>query len=165
MSIAAISASSYANYAHQSIQSQFKQFQQQVQQLAQDLQSGNVKSAQQELTALQQLSPLANSTSTASGNPLQQAFQNQTRSASRAGETHHALHHHGADESSPSDANPTGSDLVRESSSALRQYSSSNNLSAAQQAYTGFQNFQDFGTTVPIETSPLLIGPSVSFAA
>jgi hypothetical protein len=54
---------------------------------------------------------------------------------------------------------------VRETSSTLRQYSPSSNFSAAQQAYTGFQNFQDFGATVPIQTSPLLIGPTVSFAA
>jgi hypothetical protein len=197
MSIAGILTSSYANYAQQSIQSQFKQFQQEFQQLGKDLQSGNVKSAQQDLAALQQLNPQGNSTSSARSNPeaqefsqlsqalqsgniaaaqqdytnVQQAFQNQTSSSSQAGETHHAHHHHhGAGESASSDSSqtgssPTGSNLVRESSSTLGQYSLSSNLSAAQQAYTGFQNFQGFGTTVPIETSPLLIGPSVSFAA
>jgi len=206
MSIAAISSNTYANYAQQSIQSQFKQFQQEFQQLGSDLQSGNIKSAQQDLAALQQLSPQGNSTSSAqSNNPVaqeftqlsqalqsgniasaqqdfanvQQAFQNQTSQTSgsnQAGETHHAHHHHhGGGESASSDSSqtgssPTGSNLVssnhiNESSSTLRQYSPSNNLSAAQQAYTGFQNFQDFGTTVPIETSPLLVGPSVSLAA
>jgi hypothetical protein len=201
MSIAAISSNTYANYAQQSIQSQFKQFQQEFQQLGSDLQSGNVKAAQQDLSALQQLSPQGKSTSSAqSNNPVaqeftqlsqalqsgniasaqqnfanvQQAFQNQTSQTSgsnQAGDTHHAHHHHrGGSESSSSDSSqsgssPTGSNLVRESASTLGQYSPSTSLSAAQQAYTGFQNFQGFGTTVPIETSPLLIGPSVSFAA
>jgi hypothetical protein len=193
MSIAAISANSYANYAQQSIQSQFKQFQQEFQQLGSDLQSSNVKAAQQDLSALQQLSPQGNSTSSAqSNNPValefsqlgqalqsgniasaqqdfsnvQQAFQNKTSSSSQAGEAHHAHHHHHAGGvSGSSDSSPTGSNLVGQSFTTLGQYSPSNNLAAAQQAYTGFQNFQEFGTTVPIETSPLLIGPTVSLAA
>lgn len=72
MSISSISSSMY----NSNIQSQFEQFQQEFQQLGNDLNSGNLSSAQADFVTLQQDMPQANSTSTSqSNNPIFQAFQ------------------------------------------------------------------------------------------
>ncbi len=184
MSIGAIFSSSYANYAQQNIQSRFQQFQQEFQQLGQDLQSGKISAAQQDFSALQQLNPQANSTTSApssspiaqefkqlaqdiqSGNltaaqkdytTIQQDFQNQAAQPSQGTEGHHSHHHHGGGGESSQ---------VSQLFSQLGQELQSSNTSAAQQTYNSLlQDFQQSGTSAPAQPSPLLTGSSVSYVA
>jgi outer membrane protein assembly factor BamD (BamD/ComL family) len=151
------------DFRNQNVQSNAQQVQQAFQQLGQDLKAGNLSGAQSDFATLQQLQPQTNSTSPSqsdspiaqafsqlaqdlqSGNlsgaqqaytTIQQDFQAQTPPApSPAAQEHH--HHHGGgggDESA-----------ITESLSELSQALQSDNLSAAQQAYsTSQQDFQQF---------------------
>lgn len=159
MSVSGIFSSSYSNYNNQTMQNNMQQFQQEFQQLGQDLQSGNITAAQQDFSALQQLSPQAGSSSSASSNPIAQEFsqlsqalqsgnlsaaqqdysQIQQNFQNQATEGHHGHHHHagGSGESSQM------SQLFTE----LGQELQSNNLSSAQQTYN--QLLQDFPQLEP----------------
>ena len=75
MSLSGISSSSLFSYENQITQNQNKmqQFQQEFQQLDDDLQAGNLSSAQTDFATLQQMAPQGSS-SNSNSSPLQQAF-------------------------------------------------------------------------------------------
>ena len=182
MSVAGILSSSYSNYQSK-IQDRFQQFQQEFQQLGQDLQSGNISAAQQDFSALQQLSPQASSTSAPSSNPIaqefnqlaediqsgnlsaaqqdyttiQQDFQNQGAQQNLATEGHHGHHHHhGGGESSQ----------VSQLFTELGQELQSSNVSAAQQTYNSLlQDFQQFSPVASAQQSSPSSSSGVSVTA
>src|ERR1700691_5361283 len=117
MSIAGILSSSLFNSNSQAVTSPQQQFQKEFQQLGQALQSGNLSAAQSDFATLQQNSPSASATASASSsNPIAQAFsqlgkdlqsgnlsaaqqdfsniQQDTQSPSTQAHGHHH-HHHG----------------------------------------------------------------------
>jgi outer membrane protein assembly factor BamD (BamD/ComL family) len=73
MSAVGISSTSFFDYSRQNIQTKVQQAQQEFQQLGQDLQSGNISAAQNDMTALQRLQPQGSTSSTQS-NPIAQEF-------------------------------------------------------------------------------------------
>jgi len=183
MSITGIGTGSLLTYSAQELQSKRQQFQQEFQQLGEDLQSGNLSSAQSDFAALQQNLPSSSSASSSqnSGSSLAQAF-NQLASDLQSGnlsatqsdystiqqdfqsmaaqqpsvQEHH--HHHHSDNSESSQI----SQLFTQLSSALQ----SGNLTSAQQLYTTLQ--QDLtGSASNSATTPVNSQStgSVSFTA
>jgi len=186
MSIAGIFSSGFSNHNSQNIQNRFQQFQQEFQELGQDLQSGNISAAQQDFSALQQLSPQASSTSAQSNNPIaqefnqlsqdlqsgnlsaaqqdyttiQQDFQSQSAQQNPATEGHHGHHHHhhggGGGESS----------LVSQLFTELGQELQSNNISAAQQTYNSLlQDLPQFSPVASAQQSSTTGASGISVTA
>lgn len=178
MSIAGILSSALFSASTQSVHSKAKDFRQEFQQLGQDLQSGNLSTAQTDLTALEKLGPQADSTSASqSTSPIAQAF-NQLSKDLKAGNTsaaqqdyatiqqdlqsqtaqaggHH--HHHGAGD---------GGREVSQLLDQLGQELQSGDLSGAQQAYSAlqqtFQQLQSNGFPGQSATQSGASGVSVS---
>jgi outer membrane protein assembly factor BamD (BamD/ComL family) len=151
MSVAGILSSILPDYSSQSAQSKLQQSRQVFQQLGQDLQSGNLSVAQNDLAALQ---PSASSTGASTllqtTNPIAQDFKQlsqdlQSGNVSSAQQDYakiqqdfqnqiaakHGHHHHGGGGGGASGINQ----LLQE----LGQELQSGNLTAAQQAYSTLQ--------------------------
>jgi len=158
MSVSGISSSSWFNYNTQSVQNNLQQFRQEFQQLGQDLQAGNLSSAQQDFATLQQAGRLGSSTSTSQSNSIAQQFnqlsqdlQSGNLSAaqqdyttiqqdlqSQSTQRHHHHHYRGGSSSGSSD--------VSQSFNQLGQDLQSGNVPLAQQAYATLQQeFQSIG--------------------
>jgi len=155
MSVSGVASSSLFDL--QSVQNKFQQFRQEFQQLGQDLQKGDLSGAQTDFTALQQLEPGNNaSSSTQSKSPIAQDFTQLSQDMqagnvsaaqqdyakiqqdSRAAQGHHH-HHHDA-----SSANGAGG--ITELLTQLGQALQSGNLSAAQQAYASvLKDLESYG--------------------
>ena len=167
MSIAGILSSSLFSSNSQAISPQ-QQFQKEFQQLGQDLQSGNLSAAQSDFATLQQTSPSASATASAStGSPIAQAFsqlgkdlqsgnlsaaqqdfaniQQDTQSAqSQSTQAHHHHHHHGGGGGGGSSSQST----LAQEFAQLGQDLQAGNVSAAQQAYSAVQqSFAAFGAS------------------
>jgi hypothetical protein len=165
MSVSGIGGSSFFNYDNQNVQNNFQQFQQDFQQLGTDLQAGNLSAAQNDFTALQQLTPQNNAsgaTQTQNSNPIGQAFnqlatdlqagnlsaaqqdytqiQQDFQSQAAQGGGHH--HHHHGDGGGAQGAGGQIQQLFGELGTALQ----AGNLSNAQQVYATLQqDFQQLG--------------------
>ncbi|MGB6687668.1 MAG: hypothetical protein WBE76_07485 [Terracidiphilus sp.] len=166
MSASGISASGFFD---SSAMSSFQQIQQEFQQLGQDLQSGNLTSAEAAFVTLQQDLPQGSDASSQSSNPIAQAFsqlgqdlqsgnlagaqqdfatiqqdfQDQVQQGQATqpsqGAGGHHHHHH-------SDSSSSGSSEISQLMTQLGQELQSGNLSGAQQAYTSLQqDFQQLG--------------------
>jgi hypothetical protein len=153
MSVSGISSSSLFNYySTQDVQNKMKQIQQEFQQLGQDLQSGNLSSAQSDFATLQQLMPQNNSTSSAqSNNPIAQAFSQLSKDLqagnlsaaqqdyttiqqdfqNQAAQMHGHHHHHGGGGSEAS--------AISQLMTQLGQALQSGNLSTAQSVFSSLQ--------------------------
>src|SRR5580704_3842495 len=158
MSVSGISSGNLYNYS--SAQNSLQQIQQTFQQLGQDLQSGNLSSAQSDFAALLKLAPQLSSTANSAQNnsPIAQAFRQlakdlQSGNLSAAQQDFSTIqqdvqsqggghHHHGHGGSSSAASQNPVAELFTELGQALQ----SGNLSAAQQAYTTLQ--QDFQQSV-----------------
>ena len=166
MSVTGVSGSSfYLPSSTPTGQIRSQQIQQQFKQLGQDLQSGNLKQAQSDFTALQQNLPsqAQNTLNTAqSSNPLTQeiaklgtdlqsgnltgaqgdfaTLQQDVQQQQGAGQVPHHHHHHGGGGSQTSQ--PDSQSSVASLFSELGQALQSGNLSTAQQTYASLQ--QDF---------------------
>jgi outer membrane protein assembly factor BamD (BamD/ComL family) len=170
MSIAGIASSIFSqlgnlqNNKHTAIQTEF-------QQLAQDLQSGNLKSAQADFAVLQQNAP---SGQASGGNPLSQAFsalgkdlqagnlsaaqQDFTaiqqdvakiqQAAQQGGQVRH--HHHRAAEAQSTATDSTQQKSIAHLLTTLGQDLQAGNLSAAQQAYAALRQDLPFLTSSPV---------------
>jgi hypothetical protein len=154
MSVAGISSSNFFDLTNTTLQNKIQKSRQEFQQLGQDLQSGNLSTAQADFATLQQLNPQAQSSSAALGsNPVAQEFAQlsqdlQSGNTSAAQQdyakiqqgiqnqstgTHPHHHHHGGG---------GGSSAISQLMDQLGQSLQSGNLSSAQQAYSALQ--QDF---------------------
>jgi soluble cytochrome b562 len=152
MSVSAVSSSN--TYPVQNYQSPFQQIKNDFQQLGKDLQSGNLSQAQADYATLSKDLPSSQQSSTSqaakdlnsvgqalqAGNlsQAQQAYANVQQDVQQAAGGHHHHHHHGGGESSKSSASGNSGTLSQDFT-ALGNDLKSNNLSAAQQAYTKIQ--------------------------
>jgi outer membrane protein assembly factor BamD (BamD/ComL family) len=159
MSVSGISGSSL--YNPQSVQNSMQQFRKEFQQLGQDLQSGNLSSAQSDFATLQSGSQTSSRTSNSSSqtnNPVAQDFNQLSRDLqsgnlsaaqqdytkvqqdfqSQGTQAHGHHHHHGGGSSSGSSESSQISQLFSQLGQALQ----AGNLSTAQQTYSSLQ--QDF---------------------
>lgn len=167
MSVAGISSNLF-DYDSQNTQTQMQQIQQEFQQLGEDLQSGNLSSAQSDFATLSQMasslisaststSATSSSTSSAASNPIakefaqlgqdlqsgnlsaaQQDFSTIQQSMQNAAAAHGHHHHHGG---GSSQNNP-----ISQMFNQLGQDLQSGNLSAAQQDFSSLQQlFQQAG--------------------
>lgn len=160
MSIAGILSSSLFSSNSQPVTSPQQQFQKAFQQLGQALQSGNLPAAQSDFATLQQNSPAATATASAttpvaqsfsqlskdlqSGNlsAAQQDFSKIEQDVQGQGQAHHHHHHGGGGGSSSSQQSTLAQELA-----LLGQDLQAGNVSAAQQAYSAVQqSFAAFGT-------------------
>jgi len=179
MSTSGISSNSLFSYDSQSVQNKWQQVRQDFQQLGQDLQSGNLSAAQQDLVTLQQLHSEGNSTSTSqtqSQNPVQQDFsqlaqdlQSGNLSAaqqdytkiqqdlqSQGAQAHHHHHHSGGD----------GSSQISQLFQQLGQDIQSGNLSSAQQTFATLQqDLQQLGVGTEQTATPASGSSTVSVTA
>lgn len=153
--------------------SQFQEVQQEFTQLGQDLQSGNISSAQSDFVTLQsdfqQVSPTSTSTSTSqSSSPIAQAFSQLSQDLqagnlsaaqkdyatieqdfkSQASQTHHHHHSGGSQESQSSQA----SQLFAQLGQALQ----SGNLTSAQADFSSLQQLMQGNTSTSSGTSTSL---------
>lgn len=163
--------------------SQAQQFGQEFQQLGQDLQSGNLVAAQNDLSTLLQLGPQSGTNaSVRSGDPLSQQFQRMSPALQASNlppaqqnypsilqgfESLTALfrahHHHAAVVGS---ATATNGGEINQLFGQLRQALQSGSLSAAQQAYTSLQqDFQGFAQGGLLPTSSASGTGTVSVSA
>src|SRR5258708_25302671 len=153
MSVSGISSSNFFDLTNTALQNKIQKSRQEFQQLGQDLQSGNLSTAQADFATLQQLNPQAQSTSAALGSPVAQEFAQvsqdlQSGNTSAAQQdyakiqqgiqnqstgTHPHHHRHGGG---------GGSSAISQLMDQLGQSLQSGNLSSAQQAYSALQ--QDF---------------------
>jgi outer membrane protein assembly factor BamD (BamD/ComL family) len=184
MSLTGIAASSIFQFLNPSTtQSNAQNFQKEFQQLGQDLSSGNLSQAQADFQALQpSVQPASSTTNTqTSSSSLSSAFTQlgqalssgnlstaqqdystvqqdlQQSSAVSGARFHH--HYHGASSSQNSSQNP-----IDQLFSNLAQALQSNNLTAAQTAYSSLQQeFQALGTATPATSSSAT--PSVNVSA
>ena len=186
MSVSGISSSNLFDYDTQSVSNQRQQIQQEFQQLGQDLESGNLSSAQSDFATLQQLVPQNNSTSaTQANNPIAQAFSQlaqdlqsgnlsgaqqdyttiqqdfqsraaQAGSQSSQSQAVHGHHHHHGG----GDSNGSEiSQLFQQLGQALQ----SGNLSTAQQVFSSLQqDFPQFGQANGASSSPASVEPTSS---
>jgi len=152
MSVSAVSSSN--TYPVQNYQSPFQQVKNDFQQLGKDLQSGNLSQAQADYATLSKDLPSSQQSSTSqaakdlnsvgqalqAGNlsQAQQAYANVQQDVQQAAGGHHHHHHHGGGESSKSSASSSSSTLSQDFT-ALGNDLQTNNLTAAQQAYTKIQ--------------------------
>jgi hypothetical protein len=158
MSVSGVSTSSFSDSSTQSVENTRQQMQQDFEQLGQDLESGNLSSAQADFATLEKLLPQNNSTSAAQNDPMAQAFsqlsqdlqsgnlsaaqqayasiQQDFRSQSAQTEGHHHHQHH-------SDG---GTGNLSQLLGQLGQALESGNLSQAQQTFATLQqDFQRWG--------------------
>jgi hypothetical protein len=159
-----------------SMSSQFQQFQQDFKQLGQDLQSGNISSAQSDFVTLQNDLQQANSTSTStptsqSNNPIAQAFNQLSQDLqagnlpaaqkdystiqqdfkSQASQMHHHHHHSGGSQGSQ----------VSQLFSQLGQDLQSGNLSSAQSDFSSLQQLLQGNTTTSTPSGSATSGLSI----
>jgi outer membrane protein assembly factor BamD (BamD/ComL family) len=173
MSIAGILSSSLFNQNSQAITSSQQSFQKEFQQLGQALQSGNLSAAQADFATLQQNSPSASATASAStSNPAalafnqlgkdlqsgnlsaaQQDFSNiQQNVQSQGTQAHHHHHHHGGGGAGGGEQSNITQEFAQ-----LGQDLQSGNVSAAQQAYSAVQqSFAAFGANSVLTSAPTL---------
>lgn len=175
----------------QTSQSSKQQFQQEFQQLGQALQSGNLSSAQADFTTLQQQfgsstsSTQSTSTTSASSsqssstftqelNQLAQALQSgnltaaqqdysavQQDAQNQTQKAHH--HHHDRDRSGSGSGNGNSQNLFAQSLDQVGQALQAGNLSAAQQAYSSFQQeFPQLAQSSSLSQSSLLSSLTVN---
>jgi hypothetical protein len=158
--------------------SRMQQFRQEFQQLGQDLQSGNLATAQTDFTALQQVAPQPNANSSALGkNPIAGEFQQlsqglQSGNLSTAQQDftsilqvfkgltslfHHHPHHAGAAAGTTGTGETSPATGIGQLLGQLGQALQSGSLSASQQAYTALQQdlpqFQAGGMALPRATA------------
>ena len=158
MSVAGI-ASSLFDYASQSINSNHHttQFQQDFLQLGQDIQAGNLKAAQSDLAALENLRPASSDSSS----PLTQAFHQlsadlQSGNVSAAQQDYssiqQAFQNRAAHMRHPHDSG--GDTTIDQLLQQLKQALQSGNTSQAQQAYATLQqDLQQFAQTRGLSAS------------
>ena len=175
MAIGAILGSVLSGAVRVNPQTRFQQFQQEFQQLGKDLQSGNLAQAQADFVTLQQSSPLAAQSTTASsatsgaagGSPIAQAFnqlsqdlksgnlsaaqqdfstiQQDFQNSQTQGQGGAGHHHHHIHAEAQG---AQSSSPLAQLFAQLGQALQTGNLSSAQQAYSTLQqDFQQFATS------------------
>jgi len=175
MSITGISSSSWLNSNSQTVQNNFQQLRNDFAQLGQDLQSGNVSSAQQDFTSMQQLVLQSGASSSSQSVSINQIFNQlaqdlkagnvsaaqqdytkiQQDFQSQAGRVHHHPHHLSGD----------GSSQISQLLNQLGQDLQAGNLANAQQVYATLQqDLPQFATSNSVPSSPSNSG-SVSVIA
>jgi outer membrane protein assembly factor BamD (BamD/ComL family) len=171
MSVAGIFSSSLFNYINSSSQNKTQgtqgtqgtgQFQQEFAQLGQDLQSGNLSTAQADFASLAKLGAQPGATSqsgiTQQFNQLSQDLQSGNLAAaqqdystikqdfsSQGSQMHHHHHHQSSEGSGSSQAGGAETSMSSQLLAQMGQALQSGNISAAQQAYSNLaQSFQQF---------------------
>ena len=184
MSISPILNMDPYSYGGTTVNSKIQQMQQEFQQLGEDLQSGNLSSAQSDFATLTQLDPnlvstsstasTASTTSSASSNPIEQAFTQlaqdlQSGNLSAAQQDYstiqqdmqsatatHTHHHH---LHSGGSANSSQENPISQLFSQLGQDLQSGNLSAAQSDFTSLQQQFQQSAQNNLQVSPE-VGPN-----